>query len=199
MFDNILRIIQALITVSFVGLIIYFRKPLKSVLYAIGDTDMLKVGWLEFKRRKAINKVVKDIDKAVAVSKSVAASISASSNISGSISSEPKLLSVRIQQLEEENASLKHQVLGLAAVVASRRTLDPEVAENIKKIAKHYYKEALAIDPKSKFLENVSKLLDLTTGDRIGVGEDIKVGVVGKAAVNASDEIPPEESQQSKP
>ena len=51
MFDNILRIIWAILTLSFVGLIVYFRKPLTSILHALSDMDSLKAGPLEFKRR----------------------------------------------------------------------------------------------------------------------------------------------------
>lgn len=56
MFDNIIRTIWAILTLSFVGLIIYFRKPLKSILHTLSDVDSLKAGPLEFKRRQQINK-----------------------------------------------------------------------------------------------------------------------------------------------
>ena len=121
---TMLDIINALTSLGIVGFLIYFfiyyRKPMKSVLDAIGDTDSLKAGPLEYKRRKAINKVIKDIN--IVASKSDAAiisqpsklqnnnikgSIAASSNTTGSLSSKPKLVSVRIGQLEEENANLK--------------------------------------------------------------------------------------------
>lgn len=62
---TVLDIISALTSLGIVGFLIYFfiyyRKPMKSVLDAIGDTDMLKVGWLEYKRRKQVNERVKTI------------------------------------------------------------------------------------------------------------------------------------------
>ena len=199
MFDNIIRIIWAILTASFVGLIVYFRKPLKSILYALSDMESLKVWQLEFKRREAMNKVVKDIDIVASKSDSFSGSIAASSSVTGSLSTEPKLMSVRIQELEKEKAMLNKLVLGLATIVASRGTINPELAESIKKVAGQFYKKVLAIDPKSKILENISKVITFSTGDRIGVGEDINVEVVGKDDVNVPDEIPPEELQQSKP
>ena len=44
--------------------LIYYRKPLKSVLEALGDTDKLKAGPLEFKRRKQqqLKKIVNVIE-----------------------------------------------------------------------------------------------------------------------------------------
>jgi len=64
MFDYILRTIWAILTVSFVGLIIYFRKPLTSILHALSDMDTLKAGPLEFKRR------TEQLDKLLMPSKS---------------------------------------------------------------------------------------------------------------------------------
>ena len=176
---------------------------MKSVLDALSDMDSLKAGPLEFKRRKAINKVVKDIDIVASKSVSFSGNITASSSVTGSLSSEPKLLSVRIQQLEKENANLKIMLFGMSAVAAySTRPAYPKVAEAIDKIADPLYKEVFATDPKSEILKSSSKLLtieDVKMGDKIGVGEDIKVEVVGPDDVNTPDEIPPEESQQSKP
>jgi len=200
---TILEIIKVLSLASIPILIIYFRKELKSLLNALSEAEFIKWGKRgEYKRLKAINKVVKDIDIVASKSVSFSGNIAASSSVTGSLSSEPKLLSVRIQQLEEENAKLKQLLLGMSAIAVGtlRTTLTPELEEFIKKIGEQQYKEVLAINPKSEILVGASVLLDLTRkGDRIGVGEDIKVEVVKPDDVNAPDEIPPEESQESKP
>jgi hypothetical protein len=209
---TMLDIINALTSLGIVGFLIYFfiyyRKPMKSVLDAIGDTDSLKAGPLEYKRRKAINKVIKDIN--IVASKSDAAiisqpsklqnnnikgSIAASSNTTGSLSSKPKLVSVRIGQLEEENANLKKQLLGMSVLAAStaENGPNPKLAESMQKIIEQHYKEVLAIDPKSEIIKSASKLLKFTIGDRF------RVKFVNPDDVNTPDEIPPEESQQSNP
>ena len=58
--DYILRFIWAIITLGIVGLIIYSRKSLISILHALGDMDLLKAGPLEFKRRQQqeLNKIL---------------------------------------------------------------------------------------------------------------------------------------------
>ena len=62
---TVLEFINALTGLGIVGFLIYFfiyyRTSMKSVLDAIGDTDSLKAGSCEFKRRKQLDESVKTI------------------------------------------------------------------------------------------------------------------------------------------
>ena len=129
MFDNILRAIWAILTISFVGLIFYFRKPLKSVLDALSDMDLLKAGPLEFKRRQ------QDLKKVL----------------------EPFLSKIRIQSKIDENqeeiiSSYERECLSSSAIlllVLRKTDSDPDLVAWAKSSFDHYYKIVKAKNPDS--------------------------------------------------
>jgi hypothetical protein len=109
--DYILRLIWAIITLGIVGLIIYFRKSLISILHALSDIETLKVGPLEFKRRQ-----LEEVAKAMESDSSISKSRSEHSPVS------PISKDERIKQLENKIDILNKQLAGTATVAVSTAT-----------------------------------------------------------------------------
>ncbi len=131
MFDNILRVIWAIFTLSFVGLIIYFRKPLKSILHTLSDVDSLKAGPLEFKRRQQdVNKNFAPLMRKIQIESELAKS------------------------QEEIILGLKNICLLLSGMLLSTlynmTDSDPHLITRVKGYRDKYYKEVKAERPDSE-------------------------------------------------
>lgn len=131
----VLDIISALTSLGIVGFLIYFfiyyRKPMKSVLDAIGDTDSLKAGPLEFKRRQ------QDVNKTFAP-----------------LMRKIQIESVIAKSQEEIILGLKNTCLLLSGMLLSTlynmTDSDPHLITRVKGYRDKYYKEVKAERPDSE-------------------------------------------------
>lgn len=139
--DYIIRIIQALSTVGIVGLLIYFfiyyRQPMKSILEALGDIDILKWGKRgEFKRR-ALNKLIEATKSEIPPKSESITEQSSNSQISKDD---------HIKQLEFDIGILNKQLLGTTTVAATTtsdllNSENVQILENIREQARDYVME----------------------------------------------------------
>lgn len=134
---TVIDIINALTSLGIVGFLIYFfiyyRKPMRSVLNAIGDTDSLKAGPLEYKRRK------QDLNKALAHFKNM---FHKESEIS---TSQERI----ILDLEEECLLLSTLFLAVTHT-ADVELKPPEMLEWLKDNRDEHYKKVKSKKPNSK-------------------------------------------------
>lgn len=137
MFDNILRIIWAILTASFVGLILYFRKPLKAIGYAFSELDIMKAGPVLLKRRK------KEMDK-------ILSSIQP-------LHLPKELVSKEIMKTSDELIlALEKQILNISNLlllisgVANLPSVDKVIFQRILDIHRYNYNTVFKEEPNSK-------------------------------------------------
>ena len=163
--DYILRFIWAIITLGIVGLIIYFRKSLISILHALGDMETLKAGPLEFKRRQ-LGKVTKAMESDSSLMFKGTSEHSSSSSTS---------TEEHIKQLENKIDILNKQLAGTATVAVSTAAqyIPAERVSFLEKIRDKALKDVTTSDADSPIVKSALPLTrECSTCARFNLHQD---------------------------